>query len=142
MGPKAERLFEVSEANALIPKLELIMEQLQRHTRTLREEMQDLARANAVRPEELTTSRVLELRPAVKPVVDAVEALLREIRACGAQFKGIELGLVDFPAEIDGEVVLLCWQYGEKEIGFYHAIDEGFAGRKPLDGGSSRGYLQ
>ena len=40
---------------------------------------------------------------------------------------------VDFPAELDGEIVELCWQYGEKELAFYHRRDEGFAGRRPLN---------
>ena len=49
--------------------------------------------------------------------------------AWGGLFKGLELGLVDFPACVDGEEVYLCWQYGEKEIAFYHKRDEGFADR-------------
>ena len=50
----------------------------------------------------------------------------------GGVFKGLELGLVDFPACVGGEDVYLCWQYGEKEIAFYHKRDEGFADRRPI----------
>jgi hypothetical protein len=81
---------------------------------------------------------VLELRPRLVPLVEEVKALLAEIEACGGQLKGLDLGLVDFPAERDGEIVLLCWQYGEKEIAYYHSFDAGFAGRQPLDPSKDR----
>jgi len=138
-----DTLFTLREANALIPKLEIIIEKLQRHSRALQREVDEVAQVIGARPEDLTTPQLLELRPALRPVVDEVEALHEEIRACGAHFKGLELGLVDFPAELEGEVVLLCWQYGEQEVAYYHAIDAGFAGRKPLDARRARQrYLQ
>jgi hypothetical protein len=75
---------------------------------------------------------VLRVRPELAPYVSEIEETVAEIEQLGCQFKGIDLGLVDFPAEIDGRAVLLCWQYGEKAIGFWHATDEGFAGRRAL----------
>ena len=47
---------------------------------------------------------------------------------------GVDRGLLDFPAQhpVTGETVLLCWHVGEEEIGFWHGLEEGFAGRKPL----------
>jgi len=138
-----ERLFTVREANALIPRLEFIMECLQRHTHVLREGVAELARVTGEPADDLTMAQIVELRPALRPVIDAVEALLTEIKECGGQFKGLDLGLVDFPAEINGEVVLLCWQYGEKEISHYHTVGAGFAGRKPLNPGATPSrYLQ
>ena len=139
----SERLFTVDEANALIPKLEIIMGKLQRFGATLRQQLEELSRNLGDLPEDLTTTQILEMRPQLRPVVDELELLLDEIEACGGQMKGLDLGLVDFPAERDGEIVLLCWQYGEKEITHYHTLEEGFAGRKPLDPYLSRGrYLQ
>ena len=49
--------------------------------------------------------------------------------------KDLDRGLVDFPALRDGEEVLLCWQVGEGEVAYWHGLEEGFAGRKPLDPG-------
>ena len=54
----------------------------------------------------------------------------------------MQLGLVDFPAERDGELVYLCWQFGEPEVAFWHGIDDGFAGRQPLPGTARPRYLQ
>ena len=138
-----ERLFTVREANALIPKLELIMERLQRHTHVLREGVAELAAVTGEPADDLTMAQIVELRPDLGPVITEMEELLSEIEACGGRFKGLDLGLVDFPAEINGEVVLLCWQYGEKEISHYHTAEGGFASRKPLRPGTppSR-YLQ
>jgi hypothetical protein len=129
----SKRLFTVEEANTLIPRLEFIMGKLQRNGLALREQVGELARVTGQSPESLTTAQILELRPQLGTIVEELEALLGEIEACGGELKGLDLGLVDFPAEIDGELVLLCWQYGEKEIGYYHSFEAGFAGRKPLD---------
>jgi hypothetical protein len=68
-----------------------------------------------------------------KAVQDAKDTLA-EMEAIGVQLKDLEKGLLDFPCSIDGKTVLLCWKLGEKEIGFWHSPEDGFAGRKPLDG--------
>jgi len=128
----SNRVFTIEEANALIPRLEIILSQLQQHSQVLREVITSLSDPAGEVPEDLTTEQLLALRPDVRPVAAAMEDLLRDIEATGAHFKGLALGLVDFPAEFEGETILLCWQYGEKEIGYYHTLAGGFAGRKPL----------
>jgi arsenite methyltransferase len=66
----------------------------------------------------------------------AAEALLDElltaVRDTGAQLKGLAPLLLDFPAELDGEDVLLCWLEGDEDLAWYHRVDLGFAGRRPL----------
>ena len=59
---------------------------------------------------------------------------LAELEEIGVQVKDLEKGLLDFPSMMDGQEILLCWKLGESEIGFWHTAEEGFAGRKPLDG--------
>jgi hypothetical protein len=54
------------------------------------------------------------------------------LAALGVVVKDLDAGLVDFPAERDGRAVFLCWQLGEDEVAFWHGVEEGFAGRKPL----------
>jgi hypothetical protein len=58
---------------------------------------------------------------------------LAEIDEIGVQVKDLEQGLLDFPFVMDGKTVLLCWKLGEKEIGYWHSTEDGFAGRKLLD---------
>ena len=63
----------------------------------------------------------------------AIQSALEKIHATGCVVKDLEVGLLDFPARINGEAVYLCWRLGEDRIRFYHAQDEGFSGRKPID---------
>ena len=122
------RRFTVQEANRLIPRLEMLIERLQRAARMVR----DAIDRGEIGPEVRTTTDVARVHPALTPEVREMEAVVLEIEQLGCQFKGLDLGLVDFLGEVDGKPALLCWQYGEKSIGFWHAIDEGFAGRRPF----------
>jgi hypothetical protein len=63
---------------------------------------------------------------------EAVAAAVEELNRLGVLVKDLDRGLVDFPALRQGEEVLLCWQVGEDTVAFWHGLDEGFAGRKPL----------
>ena len=58
-----------------------------------------------------------------------------EIDSIGVQIKDLDIGLLDFPCEVEGETVLLCWKLGEIAITHWHGTEEGFAGRKPLNPG-------
>jgi hypothetical protein len=129
-----DMLFTLEEANALLPQIELIMERMQRISMKVRAEVATLAQeqGEAVLA-QLSTQRLLRLKPALRSLLEELAQAVQEIEQHGCQFKGLELGLVDFPAEIGGGIVDLCWQYGEKEIAFYHRRDEGFAGRRPLN---------
>ncbi len=76
--------------------------------------------------------RLQDLERVAAAAGSRMRGLVEEIEALGAEVKDLELGLVDFPAEREGETVLLCWRVGEEEIGYWHGLEEGFAGRKPL----------
>jgi hypothetical protein len=64
---------------------------------------------------------------------------LAEIDSIGVQVKDLDLGLLDFPCEVEDQIILLCWKLGEKSITHWHGTQEGFAGRKPIDERISRG---
>jgi len=136
------QLFTVDEANALIPRLELIMERMQKRGIELRQAIEAMARETDEPMMNVEVSQLLERRPELQALVEELEHCIAEIEECGGQFKGLELGLVDFPAEIDGQIGLLCWQYGEKEITHWHPLNTGFDGRQPLPTVSGRSFLQ
>jgi hypothetical protein len=73
--------------------------------------------------------RRAERDKALQRVKDAVH----EIDAIGVQIKDLDIGLLDFPCVVKGEVILLCWKLGEKQITHWHGTNEGFANRKPVD---------
>jgi len=122
------RRFTIAEANALVPRLEMLMERAQRVALALRSAVQDPADS----PPARTTADVLRLRPDLAEQVRELESAVGAIEELGCLFKGLDLGLVDFPARVDGTTVLLCWQYGEKQIAYWHRADEGFANRRAL----------
>lgn len=142
MDETRAKFFTVEEANALIPRLEMVMERMQRRSWELRDAIRGLEGELQHQPGDVEIAELLEQSPALQEAATELEDLIDEIEAYGAQFKGIDLGLVDFPAEIDGEFALLCWQYGEKEITHWHSEEGGFAGREPLPSADRRPYLQ
>ena len=83
----------------------------------------------------LDPARAQEVQSAVEEVANEIGLLVAELESAGVQVKDLDRGLVDFPALRDGEEVLLCWQVGEGEVAYWHGLEEGFAGRKPLDPG-------
>lgn len=135
-----DKLFTLEEANALVPRLSILMSRLQPALLALRAAAEKLAAG----PEaETSIDAWFEQDPEVRAQAVLVRDLLAELQSFGVQIKGLELGLIDFPADLGGERVLLCWQYGEDEVSYFHALDEGFSGRRPLHPGSATPrYLQ
>lgn len=72
------------------------------------------------------------LEDAFEDAVRAAARALGELDALGVLVKDPDAGLLDFPSERDGELVLLCWQLGEPEVAYWHSAEEGFAGRKQI----------
>ena len=65
-------------------------------------------------------------------LISELQGFVDQINSHGCVCKGIEQGLIDFPCVLGSEVVFLCWQLGEPQVGYWHRIEDGFAGRKPL----------
>jgi len=128
------KLFTVDEANAQVPRLAMLVERLQRGALRLDEERRSLAAVRGVEAATLSTAQLVRHRPEARALIEELDSVVREIERGGAQLKDVALGLVDFPSEMDGEVVLLCWQFGEPEVAFWHREGEGFAGRRSLAG--------
>src|SRR5579863_9649925 len=129
------RHFTPEEANAELEQVRPLVERLvavrSEHMEALerQEELEGKIRGNGggIPPAELA-----EATAEVDAVARRLAKLVDEINEHGAEVKDLETGLIDFPALRNGETVLLCWQLGEDEIGFWHRLDDGFAGRRPL----------
>jgi len=70
--------------------------------------------------------------PEWKAAEARLNELMTEVQQTGAELKGIAPLLVDYPSDLDGVPVLLCWLEGEPELSWYHRLDLGFAGRRRL----------
>lgn len=138
MSSTTPKYFTVDEANELVPQLAHLMGQqmkllgeIENLVRLLSAELGPLDEAR-IKPSETDTPMVRERKNALNRAVQTYRDRWSRVEETGAIVKDPRLGLVDFYAQMDGETVLLCWQYGEEEIGFWHPVDEGFASRKPL----------
>jgi hypothetical protein len=130
-----QRYFTAEEANEALLEVRPLTEELVEHRRALVElqERQSAVTARIagnggnVEPHELE-----EVQAQLDEEVAGIARCVARIHEVGALVKDLDDGLVDFPATRDGRDVLLCWRLGEDEIGFWHGLDEGFSGRKPL----------
>jgi hypothetical protein len=128
------RAFTVEQADAHVQRLGHLIERIQRSALRLRNERDGVAGELGVAPDTLPVDRLLGARPGLRLVVEELDAAVAAIEQLGVELKDAELGLVDFPAVVDGEAVYLCWQFGEDRVRYWHRRSEGFAGRRPLPG--------
>lgn len=132
------RLFTVNEANELLPELRPLVEQILENIRRLKSASETVIRREQLDADAPDLMEHLRRDAEIAKLIGQVQSWVEEINAHGCVCKGVEQGLIDFPCMLGAEVVFLCWQLGEANVGFWHGIEDGFAGRKPLlDDGSS-----
>ena len=131
----AQHTFTVEEANALLSTVRPLVERMVEQRRLLGEALerrQEFGELTAGNGGGFDARLPAELDAAVEKTVEGVKECVEELTGLGVQVKDLDTGLVDFPSLRDGEEVLLCWQLGESEIGWWHTLDGGFAGRRPI----------
>lgn len=131
------KIFTLNEANALLPQLNEDLRNLQALAKQFEEKYVELHKNKAIH--EKSSARAVSVKDPffeeeVKLDFMRAEAdlLIENFKRKGVLLKAIEPGLIDFPAIVDGQEVLICWQQGEDQITHYHGLDDGFIGRKPL----------
>jgi hypothetical protein len=128
-----DKLFSRQEANELLPRLELLLRQLQLHAGQLRQKVAELAKQDR-EVEDLGLQDIVDRYPELKATTTLMAELAGQIESFGCFLKDIDQGLVDFPGEVEGELVFLCWQFGEPQVLAWHSLEGGFAARRPLPG--------
>lgn len=141
-----KKTFTLREAQSLLPVVEALLRRAQekgRECAIIEAEMemlrQQIAQTGGM---HIDVARVAHRRAERDKALQETKDALGEIDSIGVQVKDLEKGLLDFPSVLEGSTVLLCWKLGEKEIGFWHSVEEGFAGRKPLDERFSRPHRE
>lgn len=134
MDPSANfpRLFTINEANDLLPKLRPLVEQILENIRRLKGASEAVVRREQLDADAPDLMERLRQDPEIARLINEIQCRVDEINGHGCICKGVEQGLVDFPCMLGAEVVFLCWQLGEPTVGFWHGIEDGFAGRKLL----------
>jgi hypothetical protein len=126
----AQTLFSPAQANAALALVRPIVTDMVAHHARL----SALVTAYQARKREPEASQVAlnEAKQELAAVTAQRDACVAELADLGVELKDAATGLVDFPGELDGERVFLCWRLGEDRVEFFHGEAEGFAGRKPI----------
>jgi hypothetical protein len=130
------RFFSPEEANELLPQVRALVEGMVRAREKLAQAEQahgTVGRAVAGNGGGLDPQEVHDTREAVEDLSAQVARAVAALSELGVIVKDAERGLVDFPSRRGEEIVLLCWQLGEERVAYWHSVEDGFAGRQPLE---------
>ena len=129
--------FTLVEAQSLIPEVErLLREALEAKTeyqdaeQAIREFSEHVMMMGGVMVDR---ERALVARSRRDEAASRLRGRIESVLETGCLVKDLDIGLVDFPTLFRGAEVYLCWKLGESGIAFWHGVDEGFRGRKPID---------
>jgi hypothetical protein len=132
------RIFTLEEANRLIPEIGEIFREMDARSvraRELSDLVQDLESywgklvEDPDNPDHATYAR---FREDLSTTLQGLNDCAIRLNALGCELKDPNRGLIDFYGYVNGELGYLCWQRGEREIGFWHTLEAGFPGRKPI----------
>jgi hypothetical protein len=127
------KLYTVQEANRTLPLVRRIVDDIVgsyvRWQHTVREFEIVSAGVRAEQPDERATT----LQNDAQRLASEIAGFVRELEQLGVEFKGYDLGLVDFPSQMGDRTVYLCWRLGEPDVRYWHELDGGFAGRQPIE---------
>ncbi|MBI3289148.1 MAG: DUF2203 domain-containing protein [Elusimicrobia bacterium] len=124
------RYFTAEEADALIPELEEIFSAVAELTAQAELKAADLRRRQDAGDSDPAASAIM--RSQLQFLAQGINEWIQKIVDLGAMPKGVDPALVDFPGNVDGRDIYLCWKLGEKRVTHYHGMDEGFSTRRPL----------
>ena len=131
------RYFTLDEASRLLPTIEVALRRavhLHGESEIVAAEIRQIAQRVALMGGVLLDqNKLLGLRSRGDALTRRLKETLDEIHGLGCQVKDLDVGLLDFPTLYRGQEVLLCWKLGEPEIAWWHGLEEGFRGRKPID---------
>lgn len=136
---KHRKVFTADEANGLIPRLEIIVLELQMSANQLRERIRNLVQ-NGHSVDGLTLPQIVRRYPELRTTAERMGELAGRIESFGCLLKDVEQGLIDFPFEANGDLAFLCWQLGEPQVIAWHSLRGGFGQRRLLPG-VSKPYL-
>ena len=122
------RYFTVEEADALLPRLTALIEQMRAAREAIRAARADLLPVLEAAMGNGGSRKAGDLLG----YFQQMEQAFLTIVGSGCELKDVETGLIDFPAQREGRVIYLCWRYGEDRVRYWHELDGGFAGRRPL----------
>jgi hypothetical protein len=129
------KVFTLEEANRLLPSIEEEIRRLQGAVREIVRLQDALAVLQVLGGDEehsLEHSELREKQARLESLVNEYNDRLVAFQSLGVVMKDINHGVVDFYGLKDGRLIFLCWRMGERAIGFWHEINSGMVGRRPV----------
>lgn len=131
------KLFTLQEANQLLPQLKVDLHKLQQLTAQFEEQFLSYQKQKAQLRKDASHVAVnndpfFEIEGQLDFMRMETELLAQNFSRKGVLLKMISPGLIDFPAVLDGENILICWKEGEEQASHYHGWEDGFMGRRPF----------
>jgi hypothetical protein len=125
--------FTVEMANRTLPLVSRIVRDILDHYRAWQQTVEAFEIATALSRADRPTPEAESLQRKAQELAREIQGFLAELTDLGVEFKGFELGLVDFPGDVDGHPVMWCWKFGEPAVQHWHEVDSGYAGRQPIE---------
>lgn len=130
-----QQSYTVEQADRTLPLVRRIVEDVVASHQRWRERILELDLLASSSRADAPDARATALEREAQALAQEIDGFEAELRQLGIVLKDRRLGLVDFPSEVDGRQVWLCWRLGEPSVQFYHELDAGFGGRKPVPAG-------
>lgn len=138
------RHYTVEQANQALPLVKAIAADMVAKFAEVKERKERLDRIRRSKRakegvEDFYAEEMVEAESQLEHELETLQGYIEELSDLGIEVKDASRGLVDFCSLLDGREVYLCWLLGEEEVGHWHELDAGFAGRQSLMAGSSSG---
>jgi hypothetical protein len=127
-----KKSFSPEEANATLPLLRAIVQDISSLAVAMRGRHERLMKLTGADDRRASAAEIESLQTELEQAEETMHGYLQELDDLGVLLKDFVSGLIDFPARMNDHEVYLCWRLGEPEVGFWHEVDAGFAGRQKL----------
>lgn len=128
-SPEGKKYFTIEQANRSLTLVSRIVADIVCEYEKLHR-LRDTCRALDAHGQGAEAERA---RQRYMTLTDHLTGLKEEVEQIGCELKDFRVGLIDFPALLDGREICLCWQLGEDVVAYWHETTDGFAGRRPID---------
>jgi len=125
--------FSLDEANRMLPLVSRIVSDIIEYYREWKRTVEAFEIAATLNRAETPAPEAVALQHKAQRLAREIQGFVGELAHLSLDFKGFELGLVDFPADIEGRQIFWCWKHGERRVMYWHDTDSGYNGRQPVE---------
>lgn len=125
--------FSLDEANRMLPLVSRIVRDILAHYHEWQRTVEAFEIAATISRSDKPSPEAETMQHRAQVLARDIQAFVGELSRLGLEFKGFELGLVDFPAEVEGRSISWSWKHGEPTVSHWHEADAGYSSRQPVE---------